>query len=115
MCIRDRNSGEMMTKNNEEIINEVSGNYSKEFNSEIKSDNSDAVENRVFTYDTASSNSDDESRKLFGVSDGVVISIDEFGSIKARKYFSDFVLPFAWKEIVQGGSERVMGVGVVME
>ena len=31
---------------------------------------------------------------------------DVFVSGKARKYFNDFMLPFAWNELVQGGSDR---------
>ena len=65
----------MMTNNNEEIINEVSGNYNNEYNSEIISGNSDIVENGVPKGDMLN-NSDDESIELVGGSERVIIGID---------------------------------------
>ena len=63
--------------NDEEIINEVSSNYSNEFNSEIKSDNSDVVEKEVSMCDTLSNISDDESGRLVGINNEVLVSVDE--------------------------------------
>ena len=53
------NNGDKMTKNNEEIINEVSDSYKNE----LTSSSGKIVENRVFEGDIVKINSDDELEK----------------------------------------------------
>ena len=94
--ISDNSNGDSLSAN-KVIIDKVSGNNSDNYNDEritnnnqvivdkvtevntsvILSDNSNVVENEVSKNDTVNSNSNDESRKLFGVSNRVVISVDE--------------------------------------
>ena len=68
MCIRDRNNGDMMTKNNGEIIKEVSDNS----NNELTSCSGKIVEKGVSKGDTMEINSDDENTEIVGHSERVV-------------------------------------------
>ena len=72
MCIRDRNSGDMMTKNSEEIIYEVSDSYKNQ----LISSSDKIVENGVLKGDTVGNSDDNERVNSLEVIDGIVISID---------------------------------------
>ena len=71
--ISDNYNDEMMTNNNQVIVDKVI-----EVNTSVMlSDNSDAVENEVSMCDTLSNISDDERGRLVGVSNEVLVSVDE--------------------------------------
>ena len=77
MCIRD--SGSTIVKQLQDEVNDIRKRKGSTRNTGKcnENNNNEVVENEVSMYDTLSNGSDNESRKLVGVSNGVLVSVDE--------------------------------------